>query len=278
MRLHHASALATAGRKADACEICRQVVQAEPENLTALLWLAHTATDQLEIENAIAKAYDLAPQNPTVLEAVNWYNTTYFPEDAAPTPTSTTSPQTLAPTEPTKTELDTALQTPIGEPVSDGSSFWMTQNGMILTGAIIFLVANLIAFINYTFIKVISWTLFGMPRVIHAGVAFIFIIIAIVVMAIVVRDILTPPVKAYGFISNRRKTSQQTRNRMSSGTDFYYELDFLSDQAKTEGGHTIKLNLSKAQFEASASTNRAYVEYSKRFGNVRLYQPLRGKY
>jgi hypothetical protein len=278
MRLHHASTLATAGRKADACEICRQVVQAEPENLTALLWLAHTSTDQIEIENAIAKAYDLAPQNPTVLEAVNWYNTTYFPEDSAPAPTSTTTTHTLAPTEPVKTELDTTLQTPIGEPVLDGSSFWMTQNGMILTGAIIFLVANLIAFINYTFIKVISWTLFGMPRAIHAGVAFIFIVIAIVVMAIVVRDILTPPVKAYGFISNRRKTSQQTKNRMASGTDFYYELDFLSDQAKTEGGHTIKLNLSKAQFEASASTNRAYVEYSKRFGNVRLYQPLRGKY
>jgi hypothetical protein len=154
----------------------------------------------------------------------------------------------------------------------------MTQNGMILTGAIIFLVVNLGAFINYAFIKGITWTPFGMPRVFYAGLAFIFALMSLIVIAIVVRDIMTPPIKAYGFINNRRKTSQAVKNRMASGTDFYYELDFLSDEAKVEGGHFVKLNVSKAQFEISASTNRAYVEYSKRFGNVRLYQPLRGKY
>jgi hypothetical protein len=275
--LHQASSLATAGRKTAACDICRQVVQAEPENLTALLWLAHTASDQLEIENAIAKAYDLAPQNPIVLEAINWYNTTYFPEDSTPTQDMTVQP--LASTkEAGLSSEEQLLHTPLGEPILDATNFWMTQNGMILTGAIIFLVINLGAFINYTFIKGITWTPFGMPRVFYAGLAFVFVLMSIMVIGLVLRDIVALPVKAYGFISNRRRTSQEVKNRMASGTDFYYELDFLSDEAKAEGGHFVKLNMSKGQFEASAGTNRAYVEYSKRFGNVKLYQPLRGKY
>jgi hypothetical protein len=275
--LHEASALATAGRKTAACDICRQVVQAEPENLAALLWLAHTASDQLEIENAIAKAYDLAPQNLTVLEAINWYNTTYFPEDSTPAQAMTAAP--LAPTKEAGLSSEAQLlHTPLGEPILDATNFWMSQNGMILTGAIIFLVLNLGAFINYTFIKGITWTPFGMPRVFYASLAFVFAVMSLIVIGLVLRDIVAPPVKAYGFINNRRKTSQEVKNRMASGTDFYYELDFLSDEAKAKGGHFVKLNVSKSQFEASASTNRAYVEYSKRFGNVKLYQPLRGKY
>lgn len=280
-QLQQVVTLASTGRRVEAASLCRNVLSADPYNLIALLWLAHSASDQLEIENAIAQAYDLEPQNPSVLEAVNWYNSTFFPESAS----QTTSLQVVPPLEapqptsddyPQGTDADDELRTPLGLPVPDHLSFWNSQNGMILTGAVIFLISNLAAFLNYVVIHAISWSPFGIRREVSGYFCLFLAIIAVVVMVVVTLDILTPPVAVYGYVSDHRKR----RVDYKDGSNYYYDLLFLADQVYLgeSNGNFVRLTLTEEQFLVSKKSNRAYVEYSKRFGSVKLYQPLQAKY
>lgn len=271
-RLQEAAQLAHSGRRLEAAPLCRRVLAAEPDNLTALLWLGYCSPSQLESEEAIDKAYQLQPQHPAVLKAVDWYNNHFIDQPAAP-PVMPGTPETEE--EQAKQNI---MHTPVGPAVADSQNFFMSQVGGMIIGSTFFLVVNLFVFLNYTFLRGISWTPFGMPRLFWALVALGIALIAAAFLVFSVRDALTPPVKAHGYISNRKIIKRQVKSETGMTTDFYYELDFLADPVDGQATHIVRLTLTKDQYEASDKTNRAYVVYSQRLGVVKLYQPLRSVY
>lgn len=272
-RLREATTLASGGRRLEAALLCRRVLANEPDNLLALLWLSYTSPAQLESEEAIARAYQLQPQHPAVLQALNWYNTHFMEIPQGTTSAAANNPETNGQTPPAN-----IMHTPVGEAVPDSLNFFMSQAGGMIIGSTIFLVINLFVFLNYTFLRGINWTPFGLPRIFYALLALGIALIAGAFLVYSIRDVLTPPVKAHGFISNRRVIRRQKKSETGLTTDFYYELDFLQDQTDGQESHIVRLTLTKEQYEASERTNRAFVVYSKRLGAVSLYQPLRSVY
>lgn len=276
-QLQQAAILATGGNRHEAAALCRQVLAAEPDNLTALLWLSYSSPAQLESEAAIARAYDQYPQHPVVLQAVNWYNTHFIEQpqefpglNPEATPPSA-GPETAGPPQP----VHNIMHTPVGEAIPDSLNFFMSQAGSMVIGSTIFLVTNLFIFLNYTFIRGINWTPFGLPRLFYAIVALVIALLAGGFLVYSIRDILTPPVKAHGFISNRRVIRRQVKTDAGPTSDLYYELDFLADETEGPKSSLVRLTLTKEQYDASERTNRAFVVYSQRLGAVKLYQPLR---
>ncbi len=270
-RLIQAVTLANSGRRPEAAPICREVLATNPHDISALLWLAYTTPNQIEAEEAVAKAYDLQPQNPAVLQAVNWYNTHFVetPADAASTPPpSARSPQP---------EKD-LLHTSIGEPVQDAANFFMSQAGSMVIGSTMVMIINLGIFLNYAVIRGINWTPLGAPRVLFIIIPLGLGLIAAGFLVFAVKDVITPPIKAFGFIRDRKEIRRNVRDRLGDSFELHYELQFLSDEAKAAGLMPVRLTLTKAQYDASARSNRAYVEFSKTLGSVRVYQPLRSAY
>ena len=277
-RLQQAAELASADKRLEAAPFARQVLANDPDNLSALLWLGYTSPTQVESEEAIARAYELQPQHPAVLKAVDWYNT-YFIDDQAPpavpnAPAHKVEPEAPGPTGP----KEHVMHTPVGEPVPDAANFFMSQAGSMVIGSTVVLVVNLAIFLNYTFLRGINWTPFGLPRIVYAILALGLALIAAGFLFYSVRDVFTPPVKAHGFISNRREIRRKVKSEGGTSYDLYYELDFLDDEAAGPDKHAVHLTLTKDQFEASAHTNRAFVVYSRRLGQVKLYQALRSVY
>ena len=272
-KIQEAASLTRNGHRLAAAPYCRQVLATEPDNLAALLWLGYTSPSQVESEEAIDRAYQLQPEHAAVLQAVNWYNTHFMETPQVADPESATNPET----EGTKPAAN-VMHTPLGEPVPDSLNFFMSQTGGLIVGSSIFLVGNLFVFLNYTFLRGINWTPFGLPRIFYAILALGIAMIAAAFLVYAIRDILTPPVKAHGFISNRRVVKRQVKSEAGSTMDFYYELDFLADPQDDQSAHIVRLTLTKEQYEASEKTNRAFVVYSRRLGHVKLYQPLRSVY
>ncbi|HEX2910020.1 MAG TPA: hypothetical protein VH186_04375 [Chloroflexia bacterium] len=268
-KLQEVASLANSGRRDQAATICREITAASPQNIPALLWLGYCSPNQVESEEAIAKAYELQPQDSKVLEAVNWYNN-HFVDPGEGNATSHTGTASSSDNNP--------LHTPVGEAIPDASNFFMSQQGGMVVASTFVLVVNLAIFLNYAFIRGISWTPFGIPRMYYAVLAIGIALIAAFVLFYAIRDVLSAPIKAHGFISNRREVRTQVKTDMGRTTEFHYELDFISDEDRVKGYATTRLTLTKAQFDASARTNRAYVIYSKRLGSVKLYQPLRSVY
>ncbi|MBN9392419.1 MAG: hypothetical protein J0I20_30575 [Chloroflexi bacterium] len=279
-RIHQAAILAEADKRLEAAPFARRVLANDPENLAALLWLGYTSPTQLESEEAIAKAYDLHPQHPAVLKAVEWYNNYFIDAPAKPAvPSNSTARITLETPEPeSSSKKANVMHTPVGEAVPDAANFFMSQAGSMVIGSTVVLVANLATFLNYTVLHVIRWTPFGAPRIFFALVALGLALIAAAFLFYSVRDVLTPPVKAHGFINNRREIKRRVKSETGTSYDLYYELDFLDDEAAGPDKRPVRLTLTRAQFEASAQTNRAFVVYSRRLGQVKLYQPLRSVY
>jgi hypothetical protein len=282
-QLRQAAALAGDGNRPEAAALCRRVLAAEPNNLAALLWLTYSSPVQLESEEAVARAYDQHPHHPAVLQAVDWYNT-YFVDvvwDMSPNASSLalkpapplTGPETGQPASPSQT----VMHTPVGEPILDSPNFFASQTGSLVIGSTIFLVVNLFIFLNYTFIRGINWTPFGLPRLFYAFVALVIVLLAGAFLIYTIRDVLTPPIKAHGFISNRRIIRRQVKSEAGQTSEFYYELDFMADPGEPggPGSKPVRLTLTKEQFEFSDRTNRAFVIYTRRLGVVKLYQPLR---
>src|SRR5689334_17410292 len=92
-RIQQAAILAEADKRLEAAPFARRVLAGDPENLAALLWLGYTSPTQLESEEAIAKAYELHPQHPAVLKAVDWYNTYFIDGPAKPVVPSPGAPR-----------------------------------------------------------------------------------------------------------------------------------------------------------------------------------------
>jgi hypothetical protein len=276
-QLHQAAALAEGGNRPEAAALCRRVLAADPNNLAALLWLTYSSPVQLESEEAVARAYDQHPQHPAVLQAVEWYNTYFIdlPADMSSTPAASTP--TATSTGPEASQPQPVMHTPVGESILDSPNFFASQTGSLVIGSTIFLVVNLFIFLNYTFIRGLNWTPFGLPRLFYAFLALLIALLAGGFLVYTIRDILTPPIKAHGFISNLRIIRRQVKSEAGQTSEFYYELDFTADPDETGGlkNNPVHLTLTKEQFEASDRTNRAFVVYSRRLGVVKLYQPLR---
>lgn len=273
-RLHQAAALTAANKRLEAAPLARQVLAGDPDNLAALLWLGYTSPTQVEAEEAIGRAYDLHPQHPAVLKAVDWYNT-FFMDAPAPAPVPGANGHQAEPENSLPPQKDQMMHTPVGEAVPDAANFFMSQAGSMVIGSTIVMVVNLGIFLNYTFLRGINWTPFGLPRIFYALLALGLALIAAAFLFYSVRDVLTPPVKAHGFISNRKEIRKRVKSDSGATYDIYYEIDFVDDEAPGPDKRPAHLTLTKAQFEASANTNRAYVVYSRRLGQVKLYQPLR---
>lgn len=267
-RIQQAVQLSAIGQKAEAAALCRSVLTHEPHNLPALLWLGYTSPQQIESEEAIAKAYDLAPQHPSVLQAVSWYNTHFVEHSAGATPAGSNPPP------PNKPERN-VLHTPVGDPVEDTNNFFMSQTGGMVIGSTVAMILGFGAFFNYLVFRLVSFRPFALPRELLGLLGLGLGIAAIAFLFFAVRDVIVAPVKTHGFITNRKQIRQEIKSNMGTMVDFHYELYFLSDEAKAEGKLSVRLTLTKEQYEASAITNRAYVVYSKQLGSVRLYQPLR---
>jgi hypothetical protein len=277
-RLQQATQLANADKRLEAAPLARQVLATEPNNLPALLWLGYTSPTQVESEEAIARAYELQPQHPAVLKAVDWYNTYFMDAPAAASVPAAGAPKVEVANPGPTGQKEHIMHTPVGEPVPDAANFFMSQAGGMVVGSTIVLVVNLAIFLNYTFLRGINWTPFGLPRIIYAILALGLALIAAGFLFYSIRDVLTPPVKAHGFISNRREIRRKVKSESGVTFDMYYELDFVDDEASEPEKHPVHLTLTKDQFEASAVTNRAFVVYSRRLGHVKLYQALRSAY
>jgi hypothetical protein len=274
-RIQQAALLAEADKRLEAAPFARRVLATDPENLAALLWLGYTSPTQLESEEAIARAYELHPQHPAVLKAVDWYNTYFIDGPAKPAVPSPGAPGITLETSGSESKKSNIMHTPVGEAIPDASNFFMSQTGSMVIGSTVVLVVNLAVFLNYTFLRGINWTPFGLPRTFFALLALGLALIAAGFLFYSVRDVMTPPVKAHGFINNRREIRRRVKSETGAGYDLYYELDFLNDEAAGPDKHPVRLTLTRAQYEASAQTNRAFVVYSQRLGQVKLYQPLR---
>jgi hypothetical protein len=265
-RLQQVATLVNSGQRGAAAGLCRQVLAAHPDDISALLWLAYTSPNQIESEEMIAKAYDLQPQDPNVLQAVNWYNTHFVDQPAQPEVAGT------APSASNAASLD-QRHTPVGAPVRDATNFIMSQSGGMVIGSGGVLVTSLATFSYYTFFRGVHWTPFGLPRLFYVIGALGLAVVALGFLIFAIKDVVTPPIKAYGFIKNRKEIRREINDRaLGRTTEFHYEVQFYPDDG---GDIPVKLTLTKEQFEVSSSTNRAYVEYTKSLGQVKIYQPLR---
>src|SRR4051794_21632604 len=212
-RLWEAANLAGSGHRLEAAPLCRRVLASEPTNLVALLWLGYSSPSQLECEEALDRAFQLYPQHPAVLQAVDWYNT-HFIEKPQPLAVIASAPESDEPAH------HNILHRPVGEAVPDSLNFFMSQAGGMIIGSTIFLAVNLFIFLNYTFLRGISWTPFGLPRIFYALLALGIAVIAAAFLVYSIRDVMTPPVKAHGYISNRRVIKRQVKNETGLTTDF----------------------------------------------------------
>src|SRR5947208_1791409 len=112
-RLEQAAQLANADKRLEAAPFARQVLSTDPDNLPALLWLGYTSPTQVESEEAIARAYELQPQHPAVLKAVEWYNTYFMDAPATPSVPAASAPK-VEPENPGPTgKKDHIMYTPV---------------------------------------------------------------------------------------------------------------------------------------------------------------------
>ncbi len=71
-KLEYAIYLARSGRKAEARDVLRRVVSAQPVNQAAWLWLSGVTDDRTEAEAALAQARQINPTHPSLLQAEKW--------------------------------------------------------------------------------------------------------------------------------------------------------------------------------------------------------------
>lgn len=101
-QLHEAVQLAQTGRKEDARRMLRQVVQNEPNNEMAWLWLASVAADQVEYQHALNEVLRVNPANQQARQLMDEFQQQYGaphvqPQTPPPTAPYTTPPQTPPP-------------------------------------------------------------------------------------------------------------------------------------------------------------------------------------
>ncbi len=108
-QLHEAVRLAQEGRRDDARLLLRQVVQTDPNNEMAWLWLASVAGDQVEYERALSEVLRINPTNQQARTLRDQFVQQYGSRlNAAPSQT----PPPAAPYKPPQTPPYSAPQTP----------------------------------------------------------------------------------------------------------------------------------------------------------------------
>jgi hypothetical protein len=93
-QLHEAVQLAQTGRRGEARQMLWQVVQSEPNNEMAWLWLASVAADQAEYQRALNEVLRINPMNGQARQLLSQYQQQYA---APPPPAYGPSPSAPAP-------------------------------------------------------------------------------------------------------------------------------------------------------------------------------------
>lgn len=266
-----AVALAQAGRKAEAHVILTQLAQFHPDDSNLLLWLAFTSNDLAQSRALLERLMVLDPANPALGGAFDWLKA-----EEAKRPVASPS-LALPPEIPPEAPADHQYY-PIGEPIRDGKNFFMTQTGgMFLVAGGIFLSSFGFALLRlFVFIAGASRP----GREVGLSLTAIYFVVAVFLALISgyffvtsLMDILSAPIKAQGLISNRSQTRVDMRDRYGRvyDHDLQYHLEFCAEGFEDR---PVRLTLTEDQYQASGFSNLAYVVYSKRLGNVRLYQAL----
>jgi hypothetical protein len=277
-KLHRVASLNNTGQTDMAAKLCREILVDSPNHVTTLLWLAYSSMDKQEIYQAIMRAYQLEPNNPSVHEALQLYNTQIASGPATQAP-PTPQAQAVAPAPEYAPPPEKRHYIPVGDPVKDGSNFIMTQTGGLFVVAVLAFFGS-IGGLFFTS-GLLQWLLDGESEVLRfrwnglsIGAA-ISILIFAGLSVYFLMDVLKAPVKAYGQVGNRKKEFRQRKNdygQVSDMESFYeYYLDFTPEGEF----HPVKLTLTEEQFVACDRGKYAYVEYSKQSGHCRLYQPMK---
>jgi tetratricopeptide (TPR) repeat protein len=98
--LTQAIADARAGRRDDAARYLRQIVNNDPGNVDAWIWLGGTATDVQEQRRALERALALDPNNGRAQQGLRWLRTTApqaFEPPAPPAPSPSAAAPAIAP-------------------------------------------------------------------------------------------------------------------------------------------------------------------------------------
>ncbi len=103
--LTQAIADARAGRRDDAARQLRQIVNNEPGNVDAWIWLGGTATDVQEQRRALERALALAPDNGRAQQGLRWLRTT-APHAFEPPAPESPAPSAAAPATPLQPQDD----------------------------------------------------------------------------------------------------------------------------------------------------------------------------
>ena len=273
-RLQQVAKIASGGQKQEAAQLCREVLANQPDNLLALLWLGYTSPNQVEAEEAIAKAYELSPQDPHVLKAVEWYNT-HFIDPATQPPPAPSAPQAPPPDRP---KVDRMLQ-PLGEPVKDHANFLMSQTASMIIGSAIFLgscTLTILAYSGLLFRDGVIPTPFNIRREFYAIGAFLLFWPALGFFIFSILDLITLPVHVTGFVTERKRVRKDVKGRYGTGgVEYYFEAKLIPDDREKFGEKTFHMKLTEEQYKACEQSNRGRIVCSRRLGVVRVYQPLR---
>ncbi|MCB0194385.1 MAG: L,D-transpeptidase family protein [Anaerolineae bacterium] len=82
-KLNHAIHYAKEGHKAEAAELLREVVAAQPVNQAAWLWLSATTTEPVEAKTAFAQAKAINPAHPSLVKAEAWLDHRFIEDTPA---------------------------------------------------------------------------------------------------------------------------------------------------------------------------------------------------
>jgi hypothetical protein len=105
--LAQAIADARGGRRDDAVRRLRQIVQADPANVDAWIWLGGTAPDVGEQRRALERALELAPDNPRAQQGLQWLRATAPDAFTAPAPAAPAPDQRWSSTQGTTPHYNT---------------------------------------------------------------------------------------------------------------------------------------------------------------------------
>lgn len=122
-QLHQAVGLAQAGQREQARQLLRQVVQANPNNEVAWLWLASVAADQPEYVRALGEVLRINPQNQQAQQLLADFERQYGPLPSEQTPAAYPEPPDSMPPPAAPYQSQPPAASPQPEPRSFSSVF-----------------------------------------------------------------------------------------------------------------------------------------------------------
>ncbi len=272
-RMNQVTGLVDEGRQAEAAQLCREVVASQPEDVLAWLWLVYTANDPAEIRWSLDNAHRLEPQNPAVVEAVKWFQ---VQSNAASVP-PVVEPFVVQTSRLDRPKLNF---TPLSPPMKESSNFLMTQSGgLMLVSLVICLVGIGLSVVTVGLLTGLLPDSSRHPKNSNdwlgwlLAVAFVVVtLLAGLVFVYTLQDLSAAPLRSTGRIKNRQANRHEVKDRYGTvlGVDYNYSLDFLPDGANKY----VTLQLTEEQFNVCERSDRAFIIYGRKLGNVRVYQPI----